>query len=172
MGEREHEVVVELDAAGEQKILVDGHAYEVAEAGANALRVSPHGPEDTTQLPVTLAGAPRPSEAWVAGQRVRVSVQTEQEARLAAALGTSAGATGSGSLTAPMPGRVVKILVGVGDHVEPGAPAIIVEAMKMENELHAPAAGVVRSVAVAEGDTVDAGQLLIELEPPAAEPEG
>ncbi|WP_280524015.1 biotin/lipoyl-containing protein [Enhygromyxa salina] len=165
MGEREHEVEVETDAAGEQKIFVDGHAFEVAEAGAHALRVSPHGPEDASQLPVTLAGEPRPSEAWVAGQRVRLSVQTEQEARLAAALGTSAGATGSGSLTAPMPGRVVKILIAVGERVELGAPAIIVEAMKMENELHAPSAGVVRSVAVAEGDTVDAGQLLIELAP-------
>ena len=170
VGEREHEVEVQIDAAGERRIFVDGQAFEVADAGAHALRVSPHGPEHTTQVEVTLAsgaGQPRPSEAWVAGQRVRLEVQTEQEARLAAALGASAGGSGSGSLMAPMPGRVVKILVGVGERVEPGTPAIIVEAMKMENELHAPSAGLVRSVAVAVGDTVDAGQLLIELEPEA-----
>jgi biotin carboxyl carrier protein len=167
VGEREHEVEVETDAAGEQKIFVDGEAFEVAEAGAHAMRVSPYGPEHASQVQVTLAGEPRPSEAWVAGQRVRVSVRTEQEARLADALGTSTEGSGSGSLMAPMPGRVVKILVSVGDRVELGAPAIIVEAMKMENELHTTSAGVVRSVAVAEGDTVDSGQLLIELEPDA-----
>jgi pyruvate carboxylase subunit B len=68
-----------------------------------------------------------------------------------------------------MPGRVVKILVSEGEVVARGAPTIIVEAMKMENELHAPTAGVVRRVAVREGDTVDAGQVLVEISPPDAE---
>jgi biotin carboxyl carrier protein len=170
VGEREHEVEVEIDAAGEQRVFVDGQVFEVADAGAHALRVSPWGPEHASQIEVTLAGQPRPSEAWVGGRRVQLEVRTEQEARLAAAVGNGGAGTASGSLTAPMPGRVVKILVSVGERVELGAPAIIVEAMKMENELHAPSAGIVRSVAVAEGDTVDAGQLLIDLEP-EAEPE-
>jgi biotin carboxyl carrier protein len=65
-----------------------------------------------------------------------------------------------------MPGRVVKILIREGEAIELGAPAIIVEAMKMENELHAPASGTVARIAVAEGDTVDAGQILCEIVPP------
>jgi biotin carboxyl carrier protein len=164
VGEREHEVEVEVDADGGRRITVDGQPFEVAEAGGHALRVSPEADGPTRQLEVTVAGEPRPTEAWIAGGRARVEVRTEQEARLAAALGKGASGSGSGSLTAPMPGRVVKILVSVGEAVALGAPAIIVEAMKMENELHAPTAGTVASVAVAEGDTVDAGQVLIEIE--------
>jgi biotin carboxyl carrier protein len=168
VGEREHEVEVEIDGAGQRRVLVDGQPYEVAQAGGHALRVSPeHEPSQPAgrrQIEVTLAGEPRPREAWVAGVRTHVEVQTEQEARLAAALGKGAGGVGSGSLTAPMPGRVVKVLVSQGQIVAHGTPVIIVEAMKMENELQAPASGVVKVIAVSEGATVDAGQVLMEIE--------
>jgi biotin carboxyl carrier protein len=166
VGEREHEVEIEVDADGERRVFVDGQAFEVADAGAHTVRVSPEHGAVRRQIEVTLAGKPgepRMSEAWVAGERVRVVVETEQEARLARALGKTTAGVGSGSLTAPMPGRVVKILVSEGEAVAQGAPAIIVEAMKMENELHAPKSGVVQRIAVREGDTVDAGQVLIEI---------
>jgi biotin carboxyl carrier protein len=55
------------------------------------------------------------------------------------------------------------VLVSPGDELDVGVPAIIVEAMKMENELRADAAGTVASVAVAVGDTVEAGQVLCEV---------
>jgi biotin carboxyl carrier protein len=177
VGEREHEVEVEVGADGERRVFVDGLPFQVADAGGHTVRVSrergPASPEQAIvcrQIEVTLAskpGEPRPSEAWVTGERVRVVVQTEQEARLARALGKGTTGVGSGSLTAPMPGRVVKILVSEGEVVAQGAPAIIVEAMKMENELHAPTAGVVQRVAVREGDTVDAGQVLLEITVPS-----
>ena len=164
VGEREHEVDVEIDATGQRRVLVDGQAFEVAQAGGHALRVSPEQGDARRQIEVTLAGEPRPREAWVAGLRTHVDVQTEQEARLAAALGKGTAGAGSGSLTAPMPGRVVKVLVSVGQSVVHGAPVMIVEAMKMENELQAPTSGVVRMIAVSEGATVDAGQVLMEIE--------
>jgi glutaconyl-CoA/methylmalonyl-CoA decarboxylase subunit gamma len=66
-----------------------------------------------------------------------------------------------------MPGRVVKVLIQAGEAVEHGAPVIIMEAMKMENELQAPVSGTVARVAVAEGETVEAGQILCEIEAPA-----
>jgi biotin carboxyl carrier protein len=162
VGEREHEVEVttEADGSGRRRVTVDGVAYELADAGGHAVRVTTEGAK---QIEVTLTNDARPSEAWVAGSRARIEVLTEQEARLAAALGKSSSGSGSGSLTAPMPGRVVKVLVQEGVAIERGAPAIIVEAMKMENELHAPASGVVQRVAVREGDTVDAGQILCEI---------
>jgi glutaconyl-CoA/methylmalonyl-CoA decarboxylase subunit gamma len=162
VGERDHEVAVEIDDAGQRRVKVDGIVYEIADAGAHALRVSAVE-AGARQIEVTLASNSRPSEAWVAGARARLELRTEQEARLAAALGKSASGSGSGSLSAPMPGRVVKVLVREGEAIEHGAPAIIIEAMKMENELHAPTTGVVRSVAVAEGDTVEAGQILCEI---------
>ena len=63
-----------------------------------------------------------------------------------------------------MPGRIVRILVNVGDVVDEGDPLIVVEAMKMENELKATSAGTVSKICVAEGEQVQARTTLIELE--------
>ncbi len=65
---------------------------------------------------------------------------------------------------APMPGKIVNVLVKAGDSVEAGDPVVILEAMKMENELCAPAKGVVKSVTVHKGDSVDGGRLLVAIE--------
>ncbi|MGE0788860.1 MAG: biotin/lipoyl-containing protein [Sandaracinaceae bacterium] len=74
----------------------------------------------------------------------------------------SAGVGGGGSeIRAPMPGRVVKILVAAGQAIEAGAPCVVIEAMKMENELRAPRAATVKQVHVAEGGAVDARALLV-----------
>jgi glutaconyl-CoA/methylmalonyl-CoA decarboxylase subunit gamma len=75
------------------------------------------------------------------------------------------GGVGGGYVTAPMPGRVVKILVKEGDEVDAGAPVIVVEAMKMENELLADKAGRVARILAAPGQTVEGGALLVELGP-------
>jgi len=63
-----------------------------------------------------------------------------------------------------MPGRVVKVLVSPGDRVTARQGLVVVEAMKMENELRAPADAVVREVRVVEGASVDAGAILVVLE--------
>ena len=65
---------------------------------------------------------------------------------------------------APIPGKVVSLKVEVGDEVSPGQPLVVLEAMKMENELAAEQGGRVAAVHVAAGDTVDGGELLVELE--------
>lgn len=178
VGEREHEVeILAGDAEGPLRVRVDGHEFEVAGAGAHTLRVAPqHEPErgvgvqpqgqSARQLEIALAGTHgRASEAWLAGTRAKLLVQTAREAKLAAALGKTAAGHASGEVVAPMPGRIVKVGVAVGDHVERGAPILIVEAMKMENELQAPIAGIVRSVAVTPGMAVDANAVLCVIEP-------
>lgn len=71
---------------------------------------------------------------------------------------------GNHALTAVMPGRVLRVLVKEGDQVQPGEVLCVLEAMKMENELHAQAAGVVQRVLVKPGQTVEAGQSLILFE--------
>ena len=63
-----------------------------------------------------------------------------------------------------MPGKIVKILVGEGDEVEQGQGLVVVEAMKMENEIKSPKAGVVKKVGVEEGETVESGALLVVVE--------
>lgn len=71
---------------------------------------------------------------------------------------------GTAEITAPMPGKVVRVLVEAGQAVEAGAGLVVVEAMKMQNELKAPRAGAVVSIDVAAGDTVEAGALLAVIE--------
>jgi biotin carboxyl carrier protein len=76
--------------------------------------------------------------------------------------GAHAGA-GSGVVTAPMPGKVIAVLVAVGETVEVGQPLVVLEAMKMESTLSAEVAGRVTAVATIAGATVAAGDLLVEI---------
>jgi biotin carboxyl carrier protein len=78
--------------------------------------------------------------------------------------GSAAAAVGPSRLTAPIPGKVVKVHVAVGDTVEAGQPLVVLEAMKMENELTAEQSGTVIALHVEPGRTVDAGETLAELE--------
>lgn len=74
------------------------------------------------------------------------------------------GGEGRQTLSAPMPGKIVRLLAKVGDAVEPGQGIVVMEAMKMQNELKALRAGVVISLPVAEGATVSAGEVLALIE--------
>lgn len=77
---------------------------------------------------------------------------------------TGAAEQGVKRITAPMPGKVVRLLVPVGSPVEAGQSVIVIEAMKMQNELKAPKKGVVKKITVTEGAAVDTGQSLAEVE--------
>jgi biotin carboxyl carrier protein len=93
---------------------------------------------------------------------------TEARSAAVAALAQQAQraqAAGPALVKSPMPGRVVKILVRAGERVAAGHAVVVVEAMKMENELRAPRAGVVREIRCAEGAAVEAGQDLVVVEP-------
>lgn len=78
---------------------------------------------------------------------------------------SSSGAGSDGALVSQMPGRVIKVSVKEGDSVEVGQGLVIMEAMKMENELKAPVAGKVVKVNVVVGQTVETGVLLVRIEP-------
>jgi biotin carboxyl carrier protein len=69
-----------------------------------------------------------------------------------------------GQRSAPMPGRVVRVLVVHGEDVEARQPVVVVEAMKMENELRSPKAGRVKDIAVEAGTSVEAGRVLVVIE--------
>jgi len=85
--------------------------------------------------------------------------------------GGAGGRAGSEIVTAPMPGKVVSVLVAVGDAVEVGQPLVVLEAMKMESTLVAEVAGTVRKVAVVAGAMIDAGAVVVEVSaaPPSAD---
>ncbi|MGD2069786.1 MAG: biotin/lipoyl-binding protein [Gemmatimonadota bacterium] len=98
------------------------------------------------------------------GRRMRAGVIDERTRIIREMTGAGTAASGPAALRAPMPGLVVKVEVEEGDAVEPGQGLVIVEAMKMENELRAAAAGRVARVLVEPGEAVDKDQVLIELE--------
>jgi biotin carboxyl carrier protein len=83
---------------------------------------------------------------------------------------SAAGSQGRAAILAPMPGKVVRILVAVGDEVDAGRGIIVVEAMKMQNEMKAPRAGRVAAIQVKENDSVVAGAVLAIIEPATTEP--
>ncbi len=72
---------------------------------------------------------------------------------------------GGGLIAAPMPGKIVEIKVKVGDAVEKGQALVVIEAMKMQNELPAPLTGIVQEVSVGAGDAVEADQKLVVVAP-------
>jgi biotin carboxyl carrier protein len=79
--------------------------------------------------------------------------------------GEGAGsAHGTIAIKAAMPGKVVAVLVDVGEAIETGKGVLVVEAMKMQNELKSPKAGVIQSIRVSPGDSVGAGQVLVVVE--------
>ncbi len=127
---------VDLAESGDHfaSLIVDGLSHEVGlERRPDGYRV--HLPADT--LTVSLAEASRD------GAR------------------PARRAHGPARLTAPMPGRVVRVLTEEGREVGPGEGLVVIEAMKMENELKAPRKGRVHAVAVREGQAVEAGALLV-----------
>jgi biotin carboxyl carrier protein len=99
----------------------------------------------------------------VGSRRFEVSASQDRRRRPRAHLDTPAGARRA-SVKSPMPGRVVRVLVSVGDRVSAGQPLIVIEAMKMENELRAPFDGVVGRVGVEAGAPVDADTVLVVIE--------
>jgi acetyl/propionyl-CoA carboxylase alpha subunit len=115
----------------------------------------------------TLSLEPDGLGRWVAGvrgSRYDVAIVDERTHHVQQLVGQAAPPSGQ-ALKAPMPGLVVRVLVAEGDQVAAGQGLVVLEAMKMENELKATVAGVVKSVRAAAGATVEKGQFLLEVGP-------
>lgn len=98
------------------------------------------------------------------GHWITVKVRDEKDLLLDK-LGFKVGISGGeGKLNAPMPGKILKVLVNSGDTVSLGDPVVILEAMKMENELKSPVDGTVTGIHVTEGQSVEKNILLLEIE--------
>jgi biotin carboxyl carrier protein len=119
------------------------------------------------QIPLTLAAEAVGRELWAltaGGERWEVEVLDERTRHIRSLAGTGNKQRAAGVLKAPMPGLVVRIQVLPGQPVQAGAPIVVLEAMKMENELKAAASGVVKAVRVSPGEAVEKGQVLVEFE--------
>jgi len=112
-----------------------------------------------------VANAGEAKGAWqlqLDGQRFEIDVVDERTRAIRAMTARSAEGTGPRPVCAPMPGLVSRVQVSPGDAVAPGQGVVIIEAMKMENELKAEAAGVVARILVAAGEAVEKGTVLVE----------
>lgn len=149
----------------EQGVSVDGTPVEASLLGqpGSALRRLARG-RHSRSLTAHRGDEPGSWKLVFDGARVDALVLDER-ARIARKAGTAAGGVaGVGTSKAPMPGLVVRVLVAEGDEVKAGQGLVVVEAMKMENELKAGRAGRVSRVHVASGSRVEKGALLVELE--------
>jgi acetyl/propionyl-CoA carboxylase alpha subunit len=135
--------------------------------GVTATHVASIAGATVEALDVVVDGRPR--QVVIARTRDRIHVAFDGHAwvfeRVDDTAGGAGGGAGSGTVTAPMPGKVVKVLVAAGDAVTAGQPLVVVEAMKMETTLAAEIDGTVKSVNANAGDTVDAGAVLVEIAP-------
>ena len=133
----ERTISVELADPLDGRATVDGHPHEVRQLAARQ------------------------------GDRVLVAVDGRAHAfGLGEAPRRASRAAGASVVVAPMPGKVVSVLVSAGDRVEAGQALVVLEAMKMETMLRAEIAGTVGIVGAEPGDMVDAGVVLVELAPP------
>jgi pyruvate carboxylase subunit B len=107
-----------------------------------------------------------------AGERLEVEVQDDRSKQIEALTGQGRKTSTGGVVKAPMPGLVVRVEVSAGSVVEAGAGLVVVEAMKMENELRASHRGVVERIHVQAGDRVEKGAPLVTLSDESAQPSG
>ncbi|HSK46021.1 MAG TPA: biotin/lipoyl-containing protein [Candidatus Binatia bacterium] len=152
---------VELTQAGAHwKCLLDGHEFPVdvvyGQHGVLSLLLGGKSYEVKQETVGT------ETHVIVGHERFSPSVRDPRSFRSRSR--ASSSEQGVMKIKAPMPGKVVRILAGVGTPVEVGQSVLVIEAMKMQNELKAPKTGVVKKINVAEGAAVDAGQALAEVE--------
>jgi biotin carboxyl carrier protein len=155
-----HEVL--LDAAG---VHIDGEdtAAQVVPIEGTPVRMVTIGNE--VHRVVVRPGSARGNYTlWLDGHRFEVEALDERSKAIRDLSGVAAGTSGPAPLKAPMPGLIVRVNVKVGDQVQAGQGIVVMEAMKMENELRATAPGTVKSVLATPGTAVEKGALLVELE--------
>ena len=105
-----------------------------------------------------------PEETSIVVGHERFAAAVRDPRSLRARRGQDRGGQGARKINAPMPGKVVRILAPVGTEVEAGQAVLVIEAMKMQNELKSPKKGKVSKLAVSEGAAVETGQTLAEVE--------
>jgi biotin carboxyl carrier protein len=173
-------VSIESTGADRYRVTVDGraHVVQAIRAGEFGLSLLLGGDDKESDKPGpglnTPAAAGRTSNVQVApggrGQVLvslngRTAAMTVNGRRKSRTMGEAGGhAHGAASVVAPMPGRVVRVLVNAGDDVAVRQAVVVVEAMKMENELRTPKAGKVREIAAVPGMSVEAGRVLMVIE--------
>lgn len=163
---RSHSVVVERlsSHSGQVAATIDGRrrVFDVSWSDAGTLSMIEDGVAYEVRLHARGNGA---VGVQIGGTLYETVVEAKgRHGRSDRAAGqTAAGSGTDAAITSPMPGRVVRVLVSVGDRVSARQGIVVVEAMKMENELRAPRDGTVKGIAAVPGAAVEAGAVLVTL---------
>ena len=160
IGETTHEVEL-TERLGELIVRLDGEPCEVEYAEADQLGqiILIHGGKSYA---MSIEGGPHDIAITIAGHRYDCELEDERER--AANLAARAANKGGGLLKAVMPGVVVELLVEVGEAVAEGQPLLILEAMKMQNVIRSPRAGVVAKIHPLVGSSLRADEVIAEFE--------
>jgi len=144
VGERRYELEARAVGEGEYLLIRDGRVYECRVGAASGER--------------------RRGELSVALGANEYGVTLTDPKHLRGARAAAGHDAGRAQITSPMPGKVVRVLVSKGQEVDAGAGVVVVEAMKMQNELKSPKSGAVAEIRVEAGATVSAGEVLAVIE--------
>jgi biotin carboxyl carrier protein len=147
-------------AGGTHSIIVDGREYACDWLHLPGGRISLRMGNRIFDLALSSEG-----DHWLAsGREGRQRIEVRDPRKLGRTESSVAGTAGLQRVTAEMPGKVIRVIVRKGDRVSCDQPLLVLEAMKMQNEIRAPKSGVICEVAAAEGKTVAAGEFLLSLE--------
>jgi biotin carboxyl carrier protein len=157
---KDREYVIEIDH--DDEITVNGEKFtidfqQLSEGGLLSLLLNHRSLEGVVE---------ERDEGWevlLKGELYPVQVQDERAYRLSKARGTAVTVTGEVTIKSPMPGLIIAVVAGEGTAVKKGDKIIILESMKMENELRSPRDGVVSRVHTKAGASVEKGQMLVTI---------
>ncbi len=158
----DQEFVIEI--GHENQIIINDEPYDIdfqkmPDSGVTSLIIGHHSVEAVVE---------EKEGSWqvlIRGDLYDVAIDDERSRRLASARGDLGTAEGDAAIRSPMPGIVIAVSVSEGQHVSKGDKVVILESMKMENELTAPRTGIIESIEITKGDKVKASQVLVSLKP-------
>jgi biotin carboxyl carrier protein len=155
-GEKEFEIEINAD----DEIIVDGETYAIDFRSIGGQQVYSLL-IDGKSYEALVQPCDEELEVLLHGQFFLFSVEDERQRRLRQTTGGSETQRGELNMKSPMPGLIISVIVREGQEVKKGDRLIVLESMKMQNELKAPRAGVIRSLRVKNGDNVEQNQVLL-----------
>ena len=161
LGEQSYRVEIEEIGKSVYRVSVDGNEFVVD--GKKTGRTNYSLIVDNRSFEIEVDNAEDEYRVLVDGRSYHVHLVDERRVRVGDGQSDSQ-IQGRQRVSVPMPGKVIAVLVSEGDVVEKGQGLVIVEAMKMENEVHSPIAGTVGEIKVKAGDTVEGGAALVIIE--------
>ena len=161
LGDQSYTVEIEESGRSVYRVSVDGNEFLVD--GKKTGRTNFSLIVDNRSFEIEVDNTDDEYRVLVDGRNYRIHLVDERRVRVGAAQ-SGLQLQGRQMVSVPMPGKIIAVLVAIGDAVEMGQGLVIVEAMKMENEVRSPISGEVREIKVKPGDTVEGGALLVIVE--------